>query len=592
MNQITFYIMEALLCMILAVCGVITLRYYMHMLQLASYQLPGYFLHLRQEKKHLHFSFILGLYCLLMLGLFDESSAHLMSCCTLRSTRIIYFIILAIVLISVVCLLIYVLQYFWPKDVKKKFVITDRVKRQIMTASVLIVLLFAAVIAISFVLGFPPILFVQRTVYAPLGMGRFLLLVLLSLLLAFMPYFLALVKQINDPKEKKINDGFIADAVRILRSQPSLRILGITGSYGKTSVKYYVTTLLSEQFNVLMTPESFNTPMGIVRTIRERMKPTDEIFVCEMGARHVGDIQEITDFVHPNDGIVTAIGEQHLETFHSLENIIETKYSLLESIPADGLRFVNGDNEIIRDNPRYPEAITYGLSEGNDFRATDISVTPQGTSFRVELSARAERFLRDQDNRVGMTPNKNSVSEMAQNRFHTILVGAHNVQNIMGAIAVATMYGVPVRKLPTGVRRIEAVPHRLSLARHGHVTILDDAYNSNPAGAKTALETLALFDDCVKILVTPGMVELGEKEAELNKQFGEQAAAVCDYILTVGSKRTKPIQEGALQAGFASDRLIVKESFAEASTLMYELEAGKEKVILLENDLPDNYNES
>ena len=139
------------------------------------------------------------------------------------------------------------------------------------------------------------------------------------------------------------------------------------------------------------------------------------------------------------------------------------------------------------------------------------------------------------------------------------------------------------------VRRLQSVPHRLELNRHGNVAILDDAYNSNPNGAKVALETVGLFEDSVKILVTPGMVELGEKEDEYNKEFGKQAAAVCDYIILVGEKQTHAIKEGALEAGFSQERLFVKNSFIEASKLMYELDAGREKVILLENDLPDNY---
>ena len=136
---------------------------------------------------------------------------------------------------------------------------------------------------------------------------------------------------------------------------------------------------------------------------------------------------------------------------------------------------------------------------------------------------------------------------------------------------------------------MQSVPHRLELKKHGNVSILDDAYNSNPNGAKVALETLALFEDCVKILVTPGMVELGEKEAEYNEEFGRQAAAVCDYIILIGQKNSDAIKKGALSAGFSEDKLFVKQTFTEGSQLMYQLDAGKEKVILLENDLPDNY---
>ena len=146
-----------------------------------------------------------------------------------------------------------------------------------------------------------------------------------------------------------------------------------------------------------------------------------------------------------------------------------------------------------------------------------------------------------------------------------------------------------MNKLRMAVRRIQPVPHRLELVRHGAVSILDDAYNSNPNGAKVALETLALFENSVKILVTPGMVELGAKEDEYNEEFGRQAAGVCDYIILVGEKQTHAIKKGALGAGFAEDKLFVKNNLTEATQLMYELEAGREKVILLENDLPDNY---
>ncbi|MCR5102212.1 MAG: UDP-N-acetylmuramoyl-tripeptide--D-alanyl-D-alanine ligase, partial [Butyrivibrio sp.] len=364
------------------------------------------------------------------------------------------------------------------------------------------------------------------------------------------------------------------DAKRILNENPNLRILGVTGSFGKTSVKYYLTTLLSEGYRVLMTPESFNTPMGIVRTIRGELKPIHDIFICEMGARHLHDIKEITDIVHPDDGVVTSIGYQHLETFHSLDNIISTKYELLDAVEekkqqgkgvGDHLKFVNGDNEIIRSHMNHKDAITYGLNKGNDYRATDIEVSAAGTTFTV------------------------TAPDTSSEVFQMKLVGRHNVENVVGAIAVANSFGIELAKLKTAVRRLQSVPHRLELKRHGNVSILDDAYNSNPNGAAAALETLSMFKDTVKILVTPGMVELGAKEDEYNKDFGKQAAAACDYIILVGEHQTKAIKEGALEAGFASDRIHVVSAFTEGAKLMYELEAGRERVILLENDLPDNY---
>ena len=532
-----------------AAMGVLGLRYYTHMLQLSSYQFQGYFRFLKSAKLKLaaHFGMLLLAFSALFLTGVPGT-----------------------IVIAVAFLIIYVglMISYRPKPAKKKFVVTDRVKRLFIT--------YGALAALLIVLPTAKTALSNRDYYDSGFAAAGVLIVFCAVFAALLPLIPALANLINKPIENRINQWFIDDAKRILREHPGLRIIGITGSFGKTSVKYYLTTLLSEGYRVLMTPESFNTPMGIVRTIREHLQPTHQIFVCEMGARHLHDIKEITDIVHPDDGILTSIGHQHLETFHSLDNIISTKYELLDAVDEkekeegghkDGkhLKFVNGDNEIIRSNMKYKDAITYGLSEGCDYRATDIRVTGAGTTFTVTAPS----------------------GESAQ--FSTKLVGRHNVENIVGAIAAAHSFGITMNKLKMGVRRLQSVPHRLELVKHGNVSILDDAYNSNPNGAKVALETLGLFEDTVKILVTPGMVELGEKEDEYNKEFGKQAAAVCDYIILVGEKQTHAIKEGVLEAGFDPERLFVKNALQEATALMYELDAGREKVILLENDLPDNY---
>ena len=538
--------------------AILGLRYHTHMLQLSSYQFQGYFRHLKTDKARMiaHIAFIL-LFVITMSG-------------ELINTGIQILALVALLGVYVGLLISYV-----PKQAKKKFVVTDRVKR-----------LFVTYVILSFlILVLPYIIFgAFRRSYQDLSpeaglagafISMMITVIMMVLYIGLLPLLPALANLINKPIENRISRWYIDDAVRMIKEHGDLRIIGITGSFGKTSVKYYLTTLLSESFSVLMTPESYNTPMGIVRTIREHLKPTHEIFVCEMGARHLHDIKEITDIVHPDDGIVTSIGYQHLETFHSLENIISTKYELLDAVDekekAEGkqegkhLKFVNGDNEIIRANMKYPDAITYGLSDGNDYQAKDVQVSGAGTSFTVTAPS----------------------GETAE--FTTRLVGRHNVENIVGAIAAANSLGVPMKKLVMAVRRLVSVPHRLELTKHGNVSILDDAYNSNPNGAKVALETLSLFEGSVKILVTPGMVELGEKEAEYNEEFGKQAAAVCDYIILVGQKNSADIERGALGAGFDKERIFTKSSFKEASELMYEIDAGKEKVILLENDLPDNY---
>lgn len=435
-----------------------------------------------------------------------------------------------------------------PKKAKKPFVFTVRMKRQ--TASLFLICVAALCIS---ALTSPPEKLIHREYTIAI------------ILVTAQPFLVLLANLINTPIERVINHYYINDAKRLLRESPSLTVIGITGSYGKTSVKHFLTKLLEAKYDVLMTPESYNTTLGVVRTIREQLKPTHSVFVCEMGARNVGDIKEICDIVNPSLGILTSIGEQHLETFKSIENIIKTKYELADSLPPDGTLFFNGDNTIMRGYPPKCGGVTYGLSKSSDYHADVLSVSEKGTLFTV-------RF-----------PSGETVD------FDTILIGEHNVQNISGAIACAHRLGVSVDALKRQVKRLEPVPHRLQLHAQGNgLTIIDDAYNSNPAGVATALKTLALFN-AYKILITPGMVELGEREAELNREFGRQTAAVCDFVCLVGAERTKPIYSGLLDAGFDEHNILTFKSFTAAMNHARTINSQGQKVVLIENDLPDNY---
>ena len=431
-----------------------------------------------------------------------------------------------------------------PRKAKKPLVYTQRVQRQILT----LVLLVALAVAAALLTG---LWFAIAAVMA-----------MLSSLLILVVFY------INKPLESAISRWFINDAKRILRSCSDLMVIGVTGSYGKTSVKFILKTLLEAKYNVLATPESYNTPMGVVLTVRNQLRATHEVFVCEMGARHVGDIKEICDIVHPRHGIITSVGPQHLETFFTLDNVKKTKFELADALPPDGIVFLNGEDANIADHRVNVKnrAVSYGLNDACDYYATDISASSRGTTFMVH------------------TPKGETETLMAA------LIGRHNVINILGAVAIACELGVPLAALKSQVRRLESVPHRLQLLpKGGGVTVIDDAYNSNPAGSKAAIDALALFDG-FKVLVTPGMVELGEKQAELNKAFGTYAAGVCDYVVLVGKKQTAPIYEGLREAGYPEEKIYVAEGLADAITRAYGIHvAGREKIILLENDLPDNF---
>ena len=425
---------------------------------------------------------------------------------------------------------------------KKPLVFTERVKRLTLT-SVLLFLLPAA--ALCFAGGKWALLFEGSVI-------------------GLMPFYIMLTNLINKPIEISVNRYYLNDAKKLLRAHRSLKVIGITGSYGKTSVKYFLTAILSEKYNVLMTPENYNTPMGVVRTVRQYLSPLHEIFVCEMGAKRVGEIKELCDLVHPHDGVITSVGPQHLETFGSQERVRKTKFELARALPRDGTVFLNADSEeLVKENYR-KNAVYYSLAQKTDYYAENIRTSVGGTAFTLCHGEEREEFT-------------------------TPLIGRHNVLNIVGALAVAHHYGLTYEEMKRGVKKLKSVPHRLELTDRGRLAIIDDAYNSNPEGAKAALETLAMFDG-YKILVTPGMVELGEKMAECNRNFGKQAAEVCDFVILVGKKQAEPIFAGLLEAGYPAEQTYVAETFAEAINLAYHTETGgKKPIILLENDLPDNF---
>jgi len=389
------------------------------------------------------------------------------------------------------------------------------------------------------------------------------------------PATVPLVNLLNSPLETAINNWYIADAKRILKEMPRLLVIGVTGSYGKTSTKFFLQKLLSYKYNTLMTPESFNTPMGVVKAIREQLRPIHDVFVCEMGAKNIGDIRELCEIVKPRFGVITAVGPQHLETFGTIENVEKTKFELADAIPDNGMVFLNYDSEIIRNKNYGKPLVSYGASlDAGDccYAARDIKVSSAGSSFRIAFPDGEERI------------------------FETPLIGKHNVQNIMGAIAVADYLGVERDDMAIGVRRLEAVPHRLQLIRKNSIIIIDDAYNSNPSGTGAALETLSMYDG-VKIMITPGMVELGPAQDEANRHFGAKAAKVCDYVVLVGERQTRSVREGLKDASYPEEKIFVAETLEAAFDVVGKVEKidpdggqkVRQKIVLLENDLPDNY---
>ncbi len=386
----------------------------------------------------------------------------------------------------------------------------------------------------------------------------------LLFLCIFTPVLTLVAYLITKPIELAFSKYYINDAKNIIKGAKNLKVIGVTGSYGKTGTKFILARLLSEKFNVLATPQSYNTTMGVVRTIREKLRPQTQVFVCEMGAKNIGDIKEICDIVKPQMSIITSVGPQHLETFKSIDNVFKTKFELYDACRRKGGDvFVNVDSPALSERLGERECITYG-TENAEFTARDITYSPEGASFRI-------------------------VGDYNDIPVTTRLLGRHNVLNITGAAAVALKMGLTKEDIQFAVSRLEPTEHRLELKKFLHGSLcLDDAYNANPEGCIEAVQVLSSFEGMKKVIITPGLVELGDKEYDFNYKLGLAAAKTSDIIILVGHRRAVPMSDAIATTDFDSSNLFVVGSFKEALEV-YTTICDENTVVLIENDLPDNY---
>ena len=500
--------MEIIIKIELVVNLIILMMYYMHMFQLNSYFIKKYANWMKKNIKKILLKSMLILTSISLL-FFDNNFTKIS---------------------SIILLTISILINMPRKKSKIPLKFTSRVNRMFITQAVLIILIC-----------------LLKTNFITLG------------ILNIFAFLLCIISNIiNYPIEFGIRNYYINDAKRILKNMPNLMVIGVTGSYGKTSVKNFLVKMLEAKYEVLTTPKNYNTTMGVVKTIREELKPIHQIFVCEMGATKLGDIKEICDIVNPKLGIITSIGPQHLQSFNTIENVIKTKFELYDSVNKNGgVTFLNYDNEYIAKQDK-KNVITYGIDDEKlDFSAFNLKSSSQGLTFTVK----------------GID-------------FKTKLIGKHNIVNITGAMAVADYLKIPLKSLVSRIREIQSVEHRLQLINRGNINIIDDAYNSNPVSSKLAIDTLSEFDG-IKIIVTPGLIELGENEERYNHEFGEYMCKGCDYIFIVNSTVSKFVLNGIKSK--QSDKIFTVNTPQEAIQKITNMNFKEQVTVLLENDLPDNY---
>lgn len=385
---------------------------------------------------------------------------------------------------------------------------------------------------------------------------------------AAVPFFIFIAGLLTKPIEAYVHRHFIKLARQKLARMPDLTVVAITGSYGKTSTKFMIRDLLGERYSVCSTPGSYNTPMGICKVINNDLEAHHQILVLEMGARYEGNINELCDIAEPDIAVVTNVGIAHLETFGSQDAIARTKSTLVKRTKPGGKAVLNADDERVdamgdlRDDI---EIIRVGLQNGI-IRAEDIRYGPDGMHFTV-------------------------TAENQNETFNMKILGSHNVQNMLLAVGVARTMGIRLSTMAMAARRLEPVEHRLELKTRGNITVIDDAFNSNPVGAKNAVEMLGEFKTGRRIIITPGMIELGDLQEKKNREFGEQIGrANLDLVILVGKNQTQAIKEGIASTGFDMNKVRIAKSLYDANRTMQDF-AEQGDVVLYENDLPDSFNE-
>ncbi len=511
--------------------------HYIHALQMGRYQLPTYRQWLGRDrdrilKDNVLWAFAaaaLRVYLPVLLSMFiagEQLRATLSTC---------------LVMLAFAALMARIAWRDYARPSRRPFVATQRVRR-LLSVLFLLCLMLAALMSMMKPVAIPP-----------------------YFLYALMPFMVYLAAAIINPYEARLNAGFFRSARRKIREQEGLITIGITGSYGKTNVKFILRDMLSRKYRVLATPASFNTAMGISRVVNDQLTPEHQVFIAEMGATHVGDIKELVDLVHPKYGILTSIGPRHMDTFGSMENIAGTKFELVQGLPRDGLAvFGTGDDYIKR---LYAlcrhDKCRIGLDgdDGAYMRAENIHFSDRGTGFTM------------------------ACADGGAVRCRTRLLGTYAVKNILLAAALARRMGLSMEQIAEAVKELSPIDHRMQLVP-GKLTVIDDSLNEDADSAFEALRVVSQMPGR-RIVVTPGLGEQGGKEADVNFALGTVLADSADAVILVGRRAfTRSIIRGMMQSGFSPANLYSADDSEDASEILQEISDDGDTV-LFESRIPE-----
>jgi len=377
-------------------------------------------------------------------------------------------------------------------------------------------------------------------------------------------FFLVIANALLLPLDLFLKKQVLAKAKEKISRFPNLTIIGIAGSYGKTTMKEAVYSVLSQKYSVLKTPDNINTPLGISYVIEKKLDANIQFLIVEMGEYTSGDIRDICQIIKPHVGIITGINEAHLERMGSLQKTTETIFELAQWINSDGPLYLNADDKNIMR--------VYQLHVGK--HSVELYKEPTQSVRYLEEGKGIEFRLATTTRSYNLT---------------TRLLGRYTLGTIMAAVMIGEKFDLSEKQILKAVELMIPHPHRLQLIEgNNNILVIDDSYNGNPAGVQAAIEVLSRFTKRRKIYITPGLVETGLKNTEIHYNIGVQLAAVTDKVILIKNSATPAIEKGLLAKGFSADDIIWFES-AQAAHIGLAKITRPNDIILFQNDWPDNY---
>ena len=340
-------------------------------------------------------------------------------------------------------------------------------------------------------------------------------------------------------------------------SMSNLLVIGVAGSYGKSSTKEILSHILSKRFTTAKTKRNENSEVGIAKTILRDVTGEHEVFVCEMGAYNKGGIRLLASIALPRFGVISGINEQHMATFGSQENIVQGKYELIESLPQNGVSIFNGFNPYCERMYQATKGTKRKTGKGGDIWAENVEMQKQEISF-IAVDREGERA------------NVN------------VQVRGPLLENILLAMLAAKEVGMNLRESAEALRGFTG---GLDVRKGVNgADIINSSYSANPTGAISDMDYLSLWKG-KKVIVMPSLIELGSSSKEVHKRIGSKIAKTADFAIITTKDRFKEIKEGAVGAGMREEDIIVEEKSQKISDMLKEL-VGEGDAVLLEGRVP------